>query len=314
MIGLDARCVERALTGQLGDRWWVNRDVAVPSPTAEAPSSSPPAATCQPMVCRAPGSSDRDQVARTDAPGHPSGSTTGSSRASAATTTVVRCIPSSWSAKVARSPSRTIGRSVPRAGRVMAAAPRRCRPCRASDRARRTRSSAVAGVVHPTVTGFAQVAVDVAGRASRSVSRRARLDSAARLSPSPATCANGSRSRSASSDSPRPSTPEPPSSTRSSGRWARRVVVCAADGTITLTNPAGERLFPDVDERTYADDPGRAPRPRGRRAARLGRAGGPIELPTRARSGPLDRDRHLPGQRRRRPARPATRRSSSCAT
>src|SRR6185369_9102620 len=31
------------------------------------------------------------------------------------------------------------------------------------------------------------------------------------------------------------------------------VVVCAADGTITLTNPAGERLFPDVEERTYAE-------------------------------------------------------------
>src|SRR6185312_13501471 len=31
------------------------------------------------------------------------------------------------------------------------------------------------------------------------------------------------------------------------------VVVCAADGTITLTNPAGEQIFPDVEEQTYAD-------------------------------------------------------------
>jgi two-component system phosphate regulon sensor histidine kinase PhoR len=58
------------------------------------------------------------------------------------------------------------------------------------------------------------------------------------------------------------------------------VVVCAADGTITLTNPAGERLFPDVEERTYADileqlsDPDGAHRPR--------RSRGPVEIPTRA--------------------------------
>jgi PAS domain S-box-containing protein len=59
------------------------------------------------------------------------------------------------------------------------------------------------------------------------------------------------------------------------------VVVCAADGTITLTNPAGERLFPDVEERTYAeileqlsdvDD----------RAPPLGALSGPVEIPTRA--------------------------------
>ena len=45
---------------------------------------------------------------------------------------------------------------------------------------------------------------------------------ARRSSRSPATSASGSRSRSGSSDSPRPSTPGRPSSTRSSGPWARR--------------------------------------------------------------------------------------------
>jgi PAS domain S-box-containing protein len=59
------------------------------------------------------------------------------------------------------------------------------------------------------------------------------------------------------------------------------VVVCAADGTITLTNPAGERLFPDVEERTYADilaqlhDPDSVAPP-------LGALGGPVVLSTRA--------------------------------
>src|SRR6185369_7310023 len=58
------------------------------------------------------------------------------------------------------------------------------------------------------------------------------------------------------------------------------VVVCAADGTITLTNPAGERLFPDVEERTYAEileqlnDPGAS-------APSLGALGGPVEIQTR---------------------------------
>ena len=59
------------------------------------------------------------------------------------------------------------------------------------------------------------------------------------------------------------------------------VVVCAGDGTITLANPAGERLFPDVEERTYAeileqlnDVNGEAPP--------LGALGGPVEIPTRA--------------------------------
>lgn len=59
------------------------------------------------------------------------------------------------------------------------------------------------------------------------------------------------------------------------------VVVCAADGTITLTNPAGERLFPDVEERTYAeileqlsDVDGDAPP--------LGVLAGPVQIQTRS--------------------------------
>ncbi len=91
------------------------------------------------------------------------------------------------------------------------------------------------------------------------------------------------------------------------------VVVCAADGTITLTNPAGERLFPDVDERTYAEildqlndpdgdraasrrarRPGRAPDPGGSRSA------GSSSRPIRSTSGSA--------------VRRAARRSSSCAT
>ncbi len=63
------------------------------------------------------------------------------------------------------------------------------------------------------------------------------------------------------------------------------VVVCAADGTITLTNPAGERIFPDVEERTYGDILGQLHDPDGI-APPLGALGGPVELPTRA-----DRDR-----------------------
>ena len=63
------------------------------------------------------------------------------------------------------------------------------------------------------------------------------------------------------------------------------VVVCGADGTISLANPAAHRLFPEVDERSYTDilaelhDPTDA-------APRLRTAGGPVELPTRR-----DRDR-----------------------
>jgi PAS domain S-box-containing protein len=59
------------------------------------------------------------------------------------------------------------------------------------------------------------------------------------------------------------------------------VVVCQADGTITLTNPASEDLFPGVEQRTFADilaqlhDPDEL-------APALGATGGPIELQTRA--------------------------------
>jgi PAS domain S-box-containing protein len=59
------------------------------------------------------------------------------------------------------------------------------------------------------------------------------------------------------------------------------VVVCAADGTITLTNPAGERLFPDVDERTYAEILEQLYDPDGD-APPLGELAGPIEIRTRA--------------------------------
>ena len=58
------------------------------------------------------------------------------------------------------------------------------------------------------------------------------------------------------------------------------VVVCAADGTITLTNPAGERLFPDVEERTYGEILDQLSDPDG--APRLGAFGGPVEIQTRA--------------------------------
>jgi PAS domain S-box-containing protein len=58
------------------------------------------------------------------------------------------------------------------------------------------------------------------------------------------------------------------------------VVVCAADGTITLTNPAGERLFPDVEERTYAEILDQLSDPDGD-APVLGALGGPVEIRTR---------------------------------
>ena len=61
------------------------------------------------------------------------------------------------------------------------------------------------------------------------------------------------------------------------------VVVCAADGTITLTNPAGERLFPDADERTYAEILDQLSDPEGD-APPLGALGGPVEI--RARTDP----------------------------
>ena len=58
------------------------------------------------------------------------------------------------------------------------------------------------------------------------------------------------------------------------------VVVCAADGTITLSNPAGEQIFPDVEERTYADILAQLHDPIGA-APGLGAPSGPIVLPTR---------------------------------
>ena len=58
------------------------------------------------------------------------------------------------------------------------------------------------------------------------------------------------------------------------------VVVCAADGTITLTNPAGEQIFPDVEEQTYTDILAQLHDPAGAAPA-LGMPGGPVVLPTR---------------------------------
>ncbi len=55
------------------------------------------------------------------------------------------------------------------------------------------------------------------------------------------------------------------------------VVVCAADGAISLSNPAGESIFPDVDERTYGDILAQLQDPDGLAPA-LGSLGGPVEL------------------------------------
>jgi PAS domain S-box-containing protein len=55
------------------------------------------------------------------------------------------------------------------------------------------------------------------------------------------------------------------------------VVVCAVDGAITLTNPAGESIFPDVEERTYGDILAQLEDPDGI-APTLGALGGPVEL------------------------------------
>ncbi|HEY6013829.1 MAG TPA: PAS domain S-box protein [Candidatus Limnocylindrales bacterium] len=57
------------------------------------------------------------------------------------------------------------------------------------------------------------------------------------------------------------------------------VVVCTIDGTITLTNPAADALFPGVEPRTYDDIVGQLADPDGT-APRLGQAGGPVELRT----------------------------------
>ena len=59
------------------------------------------------------------------------------------------------------------------------------------------------------------------------------------------------------------------------------VVVCQADGTISLTNPAAEDLFEGVEPRTFADILAQLDDPAGD-APELGSQGGPIELPTRA--------------------------------
>jgi signal transduction histidine kinase len=57
------------------------------------------------------------------------------------------------------------------------------------------------------------------------------------------------------------------------------VVVCAADGRIKMTNPAGESLFPDVEESTFEDILGQLHDPDGI-APQLGTQGGPVELRT----------------------------------
>jgi PAS domain S-box len=57
------------------------------------------------------------------------------------------------------------------------------------------------------------------------------------------------------------------------------VDVVAADGTITLRNPAAEYLFPDVDERSYRDIVAQLQDPEGIAPA-LGTLGGPVELRT----------------------------------
>jgi PAS domain S-box-containing protein len=59
------------------------------------------------------------------------------------------------------------------------------------------------------------------------------------------------------------------------------VVVCGADGRISLSNPAGEQIFPDVEEETYGDILAQFNDPEGR-APKLGTPGGPIALRSRA--------------------------------
>jgi signal transduction histidine kinase len=58
------------------------------------------------------------------------------------------------------------------------------------------------------------------------------------------------------------------------------VVVCAADGRILLSNPAGQDLFPEVVERSYQDILDQLIDPQ-REAPRLGEHGGPVVLPAR---------------------------------
>jgi len=59
------------------------------------------------------------------------------------------------------------------------------------------------------------------------------------------------------------------------------VIVCGADGRISLSNPAGEQMFPDAEEETYGDIVEQLDDPNGR-APRLGAPGGPVALATRA--------------------------------
>jgi two-component system, OmpR family, phosphate regulon sensor histidine kinase PhoR len=62
------------------------------------------------------------------------------------------------------------------------------------------------------------------------------------------------------------------------------VVVCDADGTISLSNPAADRLFPDVEERTYAEILEQLEDPDSQ-APELQREAGPVELRTRGEPG-----------------------------
>ncbi len=55
------------------------------------------------------------------------------------------------------------------------------------------------------------------------------------------------------------------------------IVVCGPDGTITLSNPAGELMFPDIEARTYGDILAQLEDP-DELAPALGFASGPIEL------------------------------------
>jgi len=66
------------------------------------------------------------------------------------------------------------------------------------------------------------------------------------------------------------------------------VVVCAADGSISLTNPAAEQIFPDVEEQSYAEILAQLHDPDGHAPA-LGTAGGPVVLATRADPGRCER-------------------------
>jgi signal transduction histidine kinase len=58
------------------------------------------------------------------------------------------------------------------------------------------------------------------------------------------------------------------------------IFVCAADGEVTLSNPAAEDLFPQVTERSYEELLAQLDDPAGH-APRLGRNDGPVELRTR---------------------------------